>query len=177
LRAIASNQRGNRSRPGSSSHAAPRSSRIAGFSNFRLRLDRLVHSAHRINLTGHSLRRSRAVRAVKGWARPPSDAKNRQPTPSGYAHVRDNPANQAAEEIGDAIVIAMNATPPAVIRRDERIRVLKAAVNSDRMRPKRTRSGSIRPRSRSREIFRLRARPPRGAGHFSISSLPPRNFL
>jgi hypothetical protein len=28
-------------------------------------LDRIVHNAHRINLTGHSLRRSRATRASK----------------------------------------------------------------------------------------------------------------
>jgi DNA replication protein DnaC len=28
-------------------------------------LDRLVHNAHRINLTGHSLRRSRATKPVK----------------------------------------------------------------------------------------------------------------
>jgi len=28
-------------------------------------LDRLVHNAHRINLTGHSLRRSRSIRAAK----------------------------------------------------------------------------------------------------------------
>jgi DNA replication protein DnaC len=28
-------------------------------------LDRIVHNAHRINLTGHSLRRSRATRTSK----------------------------------------------------------------------------------------------------------------
>jgi len=28
-------------------------------------LDRIVHNAHRINLTGHSLRRSRASKAAK----------------------------------------------------------------------------------------------------------------
>jgi DNA replication protein DnaC len=29
-------------------------------------LDRIVHNAHRIDLTGHSLRRSRAGKASKG---------------------------------------------------------------------------------------------------------------
>ena len=29
-------------------------------------LDRIVHNAHRINLTGHSLRRSRASKTSKG---------------------------------------------------------------------------------------------------------------
>jgi DNA replication protein DnaC len=28
-------------------------------------LDRIVHNAHRINLTGHSLRRSRAIKPSK----------------------------------------------------------------------------------------------------------------
>jgi hypothetical protein len=42
-------------------------------------LDRIVHNAHRINLTGHSLRRSRATKASKDWTAPSPNAKNCQP--------------------------------------------------------------------------------------------------
>ena len=41
--------------------------------------DRVVHNAHRINLTGHSLRRCRANQSIQGLTGPPPNAKNYSP--------------------------------------------------------------------------------------------------